>query len=345
MSAAAVHDVYEINLASSGKLKLRAKRQLAEDTPEATFEACVLLHEAARVQRLAVDALPLCPPVTQLASALEETWCYIEGRDPPRAAETWGSVLRARETVDPATVEAMLSKVQPLYETSRREFANAVNASPAVLAIWNAGRLDGLASGELTRARKELTRLLSLFPGASSFWWMAYRLAESARDRSRAWDALTRARRLMPTNPRFLAMSLLVAAWALPSSGAEEHLASIRPTIADRAPAEVCLMYALAEITLARKASAAERKARWTRARDAADAGSARAEAEGLRRNLKATQLLLRELLAGREPTMEILYLAGLGEIAAAAKSNANVIDFLTERVRRTPPESEHRAA
>lgn len=343
--SAAVHDVYEINLASSGKLKLRAKRLLAEDTPDATFEACVLLHEAARMQRLAVDALPVRLSVTQLASALEETWCYVEGCDPPRAAETWGVVLRARESVDQPTAEAMLSKVQPLYEASRRDFAKAVNSSPAALALSNAGRLDGLGPADLARARKELAGLLSDFPGASSFWWMAYRLAESASDRSRAWDALTRARRLMPTNPRFLAMSLLVAAWALPSSEAEEHLASVRPTIADRAAAEVCLMYALAEITLTRKAPAAERKTRWTRARDAADAGSARAETEGLRRNLTATQLLVRELLAGREPTMEIMYVAGLGESAATAKANTSVIDFLTERVRRMPPEPEHRAA
>jgi len=56
-------------------------------------------------------------------------------------------------------------------------------------------------------------------------------------------------------------------------------------------------------------------------------------------------QLLLGELLAGREPTLEILYLAGLGEYAATAKPNADVVDFLTERLRRTMPDREYRAA
>lgn len=336
--------VYEVDLATSGKLKLRAKGQLAEGTPDAVFEACVLLHEAARIQRLAVEALPVCPSATRLASSLEECWCYVEGRDPPRAAEAWGDVLRAREEVDAGTAEAMPSRLAPRYEASRRDFARMVNESPGILAIRDAGRLDGLAPPQVARARKELGHLLERFPGAVSFWWMAYRLAETAGDREHAWEALTQARRLSPRNPRFLAMSLLVAAWALPPAAAERHLASARSAL-DRAGAEVCLMYALAEITLARNAPAAKRAVRWMRARDAANTGIARATTDGTRRNLKATQLLLGELLAGRKPTMEILYLAGLGEVAATAKANTNVADFLTERLRRTSPDPGYRAA
>jgi len=339
-----IPEVYQLDLATSGKLKLRAKARLAEGTAEAVFEACVLLHEAAWIQRLAVEALPVCPSVTQLASSLEECWCHVEGRDPPRAAEAWGEVLRARDAVDARTAAAMLSKVAPHYEASRRDFARAVAGSPAILAMRDAGRLDGLAAPDVAQARLELARLLERFPGAASFWWMAYRLAETAGDRKGAWEALERARKLAPRNPRFLAMSLLVAAWALPASAAEEHLGSARSALAHAGP-EVCLMYALAEITLARKASKGERRARWTRARDAADAGIARATTEGMRRNLQATQLLLRELLAGREPTIEILYLAGLGEVAATAPTNANIVDFLTERLRRMLPDPAYRVA
>jgi hypothetical protein len=55
--------------------------------------------------------------------------------------------------------------------------------------------------------------------------------------------------------------------------------------------------------------------------------------------------LLLIELLAGREPTMEIFYLAGIGDVASTAKRSANVIDLLTTRLRLSTPEIERDAA
>lgn len=55
-------------------------------------------------------------------------------------------------------------------------------------------------------------------------------------------------------------------------------------------------------------------------------------------------QLLLDELVAGREPTMEILYRAGLGEATAMEKPDANVVDFLTVRSRRLSPKLGHTA-
>ncbi|MBI3206692.1 MAG: hypothetical protein HYZ29_34470 [Myxococcales bacterium] len=339
-----VHDVYEVNLATSGKLKLRAKGLLAEGTPDAVFEACVLLHEAARLQQLAVDSLPTRPAVTSLTSAVEECWCYVEGRDPPHAAEAWGHVLRAREGVEDRTSEAILSRLAPRFAASRHEFGRAVSASPMLLAIRDAGHIASLMPAERSKARGELAQVLAKFPGTTSFWWMQYRLAEADGNKKEAWEALTRARLLVPTNPRFLAMSLLVAAWALPPSAAEQHIAGVRGSI-DRAGAEVCLMYALAEVALARKASPDERRRRWRRAREASDSGIARANTEGLRRNLRAAQLLANELLAGRQPTMEILYLAGLGEVAAMASPNANVADFLTARLRRAGPDREREAA
>lgn len=48
------------------------------------------------------------------------------------------------------------------------------------------------------------------------------------------------------------------------------------------------------------------------------------------RKSLKATQLLLTALLSGKEPTLDILYLAGLGESTAAAQATGNVLDLLT---------------
>ena len=53
---------YGLHLASSGKLKLRAQALLALGGSKEVFDACVLLHEAARIERLAVQALAHVPP-------------------------------------------------------------------------------------------------------------------------------------------------------------------------------------------------------------------------------------------------------------------------------------------
>ena len=58
------------------------------------------------------------------------------------------------------------------------------------------------------------------------------------------------------------------------------------------------------------------------------------AQARGVRANLRAVQLLTRELLAGREPTAQIFYLAGLGELALIAKPKVDVVELLTARLR-----------
>jgi hypothetical protein len=332
-----VHEMYGVNLASSGKLKLRAKGLLALGAREEVFDACVLLHEAARIERLAVQALPVCPPVTLLSSAVEVCWCLVEGLDPPKAANAWGEVLRAREGIDARHADAIVERLVPRYEAIRQQFARAVGSSPTLVAIREAARLVGLAPAERSRARKELAAVLERFPGTTSFHWLGYRLAEADDDKKAAWDALDRARKLDSGNPRFRAMSLLAAAWALPMAAADEHLASARSSL-PHAGAEVCLMYAHAELTLARRGTANERKRRMERARDAADAGIPQADSDALRSNLKATQLLIRELLANRVPTSEVLYLAGLSELAATAGPNANIGELLTTRLRRTEP-------
>jgi hypothetical protein len=328
-----ISDVYELHLASSGKLKLRAKARLAEGTREAAFDACVLLHEAARTERRAIESLTSCPASTRLGASIEACWCLVEGRDPPGAAEVWGQVLHDLRDVDEPTGEAMLSRLAPRYERARVELAKLVAASPSLSALRDGGSIPSATASARASARKEIEVVLDAFPGATSFWWMAYRLAEADGDKKAAWDALTRARLLAPGHPRFEAMSLLVAAWALPPAAAEEHIARVRGSL-DRAGAEVCLMYAHAEISLAQKPSASDREARYRRAREAVEAGLAQATSESVRRSLKAAQLLLDELLAGRRPTLEILYLAGLGELAAMIAPKANVVDVLMSRVR-----------
>ena len=329
-----VPDAYEFNHATSGKLKLRAKGLLAEGTPDKVFEACVLLHDAARTQRRATEALTTCPPATRLASAIEECWCYVEGFDTPQAALAWGRVLSEKRAVDPATAEAMRARLEPKYEASTRAYARALRTLPRVSKMVQSRSVTWGSAAERNDLRREIDALLRQFPGTSNWWWFAYRLAEASNDKGRTWDALAKARRLDPENRTFKAMRLLVATKILSPEQAEEQLAQVRTSL-DREGEEVCIMYALAELDLARRGPQAQRAARWRRALDAANAGLAQINAPRWRGNLKAIQMLIEALLEGREPTLDILYLAGLGEVAAAATPKANIVDLLTDDVRR----------
>jgi hypothetical protein len=322
-----VTDVYELNLATSGKLKLRATAHLAEGGAAPTFEACVLLHEAARIERRAVDALPRCPPSTRLAASIEECWCLVEGRDPPRAGGAWGHVLQDMGRVDGATATAMLARLRPRHEESERQFRKLLAGCAHLVRLRGSGALVPPTKEEQRAVLRDVERVLEAFPGAISFWWASYRLLEAMGDRKGAWTSLGKARRLDPENRRFEAMSLLLAARSLPEEAADEILGRVRGS-SDEVGAETYLMYALAEIELAKRATAP--KERWSRALDAANAGLTQAPSEGLRKNLKATQLLLTALLAGKEPTLDILYLAGLGESATTAHSTRNVVDLVT---------------
>ena len=141
-----VHEVYALILGASGKLKIRAKRLRADDGVDAVFNASVLLHEAARVQRRATDALSECPPATRLASAVEECWCLAEGLDPPSAAKAWGEVLRARENVDAPTADGISSRLAPRYHALNDAFVTAIQASPTLLAVREASTLRNLST-------------------------------------------------------------------------------------------------------------------------------------------------------------------------------------------------------
>jgi tetratricopeptide (TPR) repeat protein len=329
-----VPDAYALTHQHSARLKLRAKRLLAEGTDASVFDACVILHEAARVEHGAVRALTVCPPETRLGALVERCWCLIEGRDPPEASEAWADIVRVRPLVEASTANALLARVAPRYEDSSRRFADAVRASTALLAVSSTRSLDHLPTKLRRQAQEELATVLEAFPGARSFRWLEYRLADASGQPDRAWEALEKARRLAPQNRRYLAMSLLLAAHSFSADKAEEYLAQVADRLGE-VGAEVCLMYALAELSLSEKAgSTAQRRVRRQRALDAASAGSSQARTGSLRNNLQAVRMLAGELLAGRTPTLELLYQSGLAEKAASAPPGASVMALLTESAR-----------
>jgi len=149
----------------------------------------------------------------------------------------------------------------------------------------------------------------------------------------------SRARRLDPENKRFFAMSLLLSTKALPTCEANTYVRQARASLY-RASADVCLMYAHAELALAKVDRAKER---WRWAREATGIGLSKARSEGLRKSLHATQLILDRLLAGKSPEMDVLYLAGLGEVVAATPPEGDVIGVVAPMAKRRISQMEAR--
>ena len=230
--------------------------------------------------------------------------------------------------VDAATGAAMLVRLRPRLDASTRAFKKVLASSKHLMALRAGASLIPATKEEQLAMHREVQQVLEAFPGAIGFWWTSYRLLEALGDRKGAFTSLGKARLLDPENRRFEALSLLLAAQWLPEKAADEFLDGVRSSL-ERSGAAVSLMYAHAEIELAKKS--ATPNARWARAFDAANAGLAQTTVPSLRKNLKATQLLLTALLAGQEPTLDILYLAGLGALAATAQSTRNVSDLVAQ--------------
>lgn len=322
----AMQDIYQLALAATSRLKMRATSLLAEGDHDSVFEACVLFHEAARGERRAVDALPGFPPEGRLAAAIEECWCLLEGRDPQRAADAWGRVLRDRQTLDATTAEAMLARLEPFFRTKLEEFARVLSCCAHLAALRAANTFVPATAQAQKDALREVIGVLDAFPGLIGFWWWRYRLTDALGKSKEAWGALTRARRLDPENRRFEAMSLLLAAHTFPAQEADVYLARARGSLAGAGP-EVCLMYALAEVEIGKKDPAP--LDRWRRAQEAVQVGLSSLPSPEIGRSLTAARLLLDALQAGREPTLDIFYQAGLGERAVTAPPRQGVIELL----------------
>lgn len=75
-------DAYAQARSAAGKLKIKARAKLAYGEPDETFEACVVLHEAARIERRAVRLVDATAE-TKLAALAEACACLLLGLDPP----------------------------------------------------------------------------------------------------------------------------------------------------------------------------------------------------------------------------------------------------------------------
>jgi hypothetical protein len=329
MTASSNVDIYRVHLMSGSKLKMNALGKLAEGTTKTIFDACVLLHEAARAEERALASLPTTAAVTRLGTAIEVAWCLVEGRDPPGAAAAWSEIVLLREAVDSTTADGMLSRLEPLYARAHDGFAKRLSKCRTLGAARSPQVLVPPSLPEATKALAEVDNILRYYPGASSFWWAKYRILEHLDNFKEAWIALSHARLLEPQRAGFLAMSLLLSVRALSAKEAALYVGSFRSRL-EGAGASVCLLYALAAIELARKG---DTKARWSDARNAANAGLAQATSPTLRSALRATQLLLDALAVGKAPTLDIFYRAGLGDVAASMPTGAVALTTVVDAV------------
>ena len=135
----------------------------------------------------------------------------------------------------------------------------------------------------------------------------------------------------MPLETVYVALELALIPRHLPAAQAEARLDSIYIQIERRdADAGICFGLVRAAMQLAQKARHREKLLR--QALDAAMVGGHAASLTTNDRKLfRAMDLGLREMLAGRKPTTEILYRCGLGILATAALQ-ADPMDVVLSR-------------
>ncbi|HWO19526.1 MAG TPA: hypothetical protein VNO30_12150, partial [Kofleriaceae bacterium] len=167
---------------------------------------------------------------------------------------------------------------------------------------------------------REVDRFLKVFPGDARVWSIRSFRHVQAGDVTAAWEAIQRARELMPEETMFVGMELELVPRHLPPARAEAHLAGIYTQI-ERGDAnvDICIGFVGAAIQLAKKGRHREKLLR--QALHTAIAGFRAADPwPNYRKIFRVFELSLQEMLAGRKPTVEILYRCGLGRFATAAE-------------------------
>jgi hypothetical protein len=304
-------------LLEAGKLKLAAKARLAEGGEGAPYEAAVLYHAAARAEQRTLLVMEAPSPEARLANAIERCACLIEGFDAMVVLEVaWADVLVASSAVPEKTAAAMRSRIDAKMSEFVSRYQGVLAKTPAFKA-WIEANGPWRASRSLDR---EIDRFLKVFPGDARVWSIRSWAYLQAGDITAAWEAVQRARELMPEETMFVAIELDLIPKHLSSARAEAQLDGIYTQIErGDADADICFGFVSAAMQLAQKGRHREKLLR--QALDAAMAGFRAAPLQpNDRKMFRVMELSLREMLAGRQPTVEILYRCGLGSLATAAK-------------------------
>lgn len=315
-------------LLDAGKFKLAARARLAEGGKDARYEAAVLYHEAARAERRALLATEVPSPEARLASAIERCACLIEGFDAMAVLEVgWPDVLAAGAAVTPEVSASMCLRIDEKMSRFVARYRRVLATTPTFRSWMEGDQRAPFRAGE-----GELARFLRAFPGDARIW--GSRSAEHAErgENAAAWSAISKARALMPDDTVIRGFALVLMPLHHPPAVAEYILDGVYASIErGEENADVCIGFVYATVRLA---SRSERREKLLRQ-------ALTAAVEGLRapplwhedrQTFRAMELCLREVLADRRPTLDILYRCGLGRLAATAPEGADPLDILLSR-------------
>lgn len=305
-------EIHAQAIASAAKLKVKALSLLAEGGGDATWRAVVLLHEARRAERRAATAAAPASAETRLRSAVEQCGCLVDGRDPTAVLEVaWGEVLEASGYVPPSLAASIRRRLEPRVDALILEYSDLANASPEFFST--AVAFPPTASDAARTAREQGERLCQTFPGDARLWMVTAGLRLTTGDREAAWLAIRAARTLEPDDGLVRSTELYIAVRALPWSPASEVVeAAYNDALRGSTDSDVCVALATELCVLAD--GAPDPREWWERAAEIASLGLTLPPLHPRDRTMfRLVQLSVRELLAGRRPTVDLLYRVGLG--------------------------------
>lgn len=325
-----ISEPQRLALLEGSKLKLAAKARLAEGGKDARYEAAVLLHAAARAERRALLAVEAPSPEARLANAIERCGCLIDGLDPMAVLEEgWPAVLDASARVEERCAASLRSRIDPRMSAFITDYQQALAKLPA-LGAWME---SGAPWKNLRALSRELDRFLSHFPGDARMWCMRSGAFMDAGAVAEAWTAIRRARSLSPEDTLIRQAELWIMPQHLPPAEVAAKLDALYAELEGGEPnADLCFGFVSAAIQLAARTGFPRQLLQ--QALDVATAGWRVPPLwQNDRKMFRAMQLILHELLAGRKPTIEILYRCGLGHWAVANPGRNDPMAILMERI------------
>jgi hypothetical protein len=309
------------------RLKLKATALLAEGGDDDRFEACVLFHAAARAERRALLAVEAPTAEARLRVAIEVCGCLVDGLDPGGVLSAWGEVLEASEGIDRKALKALRARIDRTFAAFVRGYER-VRAKTAPL--WSALARHAPIEGALA---PKVDLVLASYPGDALFWSLRSQLhfERGAGSMQAAWDAIRRARRLLPDDAAHRGWEIYLAACSRRPEA--ESLLDVAHAEARRGEAPIRVCEAFVAGVLALHEAGQSSKLRLQQARDVAVLGAGLADATREERKLlRAFQLIAEDLLAGRPASPEALYRAGLGHLVHPGTKSGSLLEMLAAR-------------
>lgn len=315
-ASAGPSEAYRRALGVSAQHKARALSLLAEGGDAQTRTAVVLLHEAWRAERRAVRALESPSPETLLRAAVEACGCLVDARDPSLVHEVaWGEVLDASAAVAPEVAAALRRRLDPRVEALMDEYGTMARSAPDAFAIDADLRSWRRPRGELESAHRQTEKMLRSFPGDPRIWRAFAFTAEHTGRPLEAWEAIRRSREIDPEDSAAAGAEVHLSVKVLPDTEARAFVSNAATTALRGAmDMDYCLPVLHALMSFTR--GAPDDRVWWERVFELASQGLALPEViEGDRKLCRLAFLIAREHLAGRTPTVDLLFRVGLGAL------------------------------